>query len=182
MPLWGNKDFATGNNKPKYANTASVFGIDVSEQQQSVTSATDRPTHAGWVEKTVGSGGRSGRVFYETLVAMGSISEDASNVTLPQQTIVVASGPTNATANSTSSEHAYFSVSASLVPTGGSITYQWQANTAPLSDDSVYANTNTATLDVKDATGLNGTQYRVVLSKAGATTVTTANATLTVTT
>lgn len=32
--------------------------------------------HAGWVLRTEGSGGRAGRVTYETLVAMGSISSD----------------------------------------------------------------------------------------------------------
>ena len=35
--------------------------------------------HAGWVLRTVGTGGRAGRVNYETLVAMGSISTDASD-------------------------------------------------------------------------------------------------------
>jgi hypothetical protein len=29
--------------------------------------------HAGWVLRTAGSGGRAGRVQYETLVAMGSL-------------------------------------------------------------------------------------------------------------
>jgi hypothetical protein len=32
--------------------------------------------HAGWVLRTEGSGGRAGRVTYETLVAMGSIGTD----------------------------------------------------------------------------------------------------------
>lgn len=35
--------------------------------------------HAGWVLRTVGSGGRAGRVQYETLVAMGSIATDGSD-------------------------------------------------------------------------------------------------------
>ncbi|NBW58283.1 hypothetical protein EBR43_11005, partial [bacterium] len=35
--------------------------------------------HAGWVLRTVGTGGRAGRVQYETLVAMGSISTDGSD-------------------------------------------------------------------------------------------------------
>lgn len=35
-------------------------------------------THAGWVRETVGTGGRAGRVNYETLVAMGSITGDAA--------------------------------------------------------------------------------------------------------
>jgi len=36
-------------------------------------------THAGWVKRTVGTGGRAGRVFYETLVAGGSITGDAAD-------------------------------------------------------------------------------------------------------
>lgn len=35
--------------------------------------------HAGWVVRTEGTGGRAGRVHYETLVAMSSISGDASD-------------------------------------------------------------------------------------------------------
>ena len=37
---------------------------------------TGNYTHAGWVKRTVGTGGRAGRVQYETLVAMSSISGD----------------------------------------------------------------------------------------------------------
>ena len=36
-------------------------------------------THAGWVRRTVGTGGRAGRVQYETLVAAGSINADAAD-------------------------------------------------------------------------------------------------------
>jgi hypothetical protein len=39
-------------------------------------------SHAGWVVRTVGSGGRAGRVQYETLVAMGSIATDGSDDTV----------------------------------------------------------------------------------------------------
>ena len=38
--------------------------------------------HAGWVLRTVGQGGRAGRVQYETLVAMGSLSGDAEDTVL----------------------------------------------------------------------------------------------------
>lgn len=38
--------------------------------------------HAGWVIRTEGTGGRAGRVQYETLVAMGSISTDGSDDTV----------------------------------------------------------------------------------------------------
>lgn len=39
-------------------------------------------THAGWVVRTEGTGGRAGRVQYETLVAMGSMTSDASDDTV----------------------------------------------------------------------------------------------------
>lgn len=38
--------------------------------------------HAGWNLRTVGTGGRAGRVHYETLVAMGSMASDASDDTV----------------------------------------------------------------------------------------------------
>ena len=40
-------------------------------------SGTLGPAHAGWVRRTVGTGGRAGRVQYEVLVASGSINADA---------------------------------------------------------------------------------------------------------
>lgn len=41
--------------------------------------ASSEVAHVGWVKKTVGTGGRAGRVFYETLVAASSISGDAAD-------------------------------------------------------------------------------------------------------
>jgi hypothetical protein len=38
-----------------------------------------RGFHAGWVIRTAGTGGRAGRVQYETLVAMGSMTEDGED-------------------------------------------------------------------------------------------------------
>ena len=38
-------------------------------------------THAGWVLRTEGTGGRAGRVFYETLVAMHSIGVNGTSAT-----------------------------------------------------------------------------------------------------
>ena len=39
--------------------------------------------HIGWVKKTVGTGGRAGRVHYETLVAGSSMSGDAEDISTP---------------------------------------------------------------------------------------------------
>lgn len=55
MPLWGNNDYATGNNKPKYANSATTFGV--SKTEASNTSGDGQKiAHSGWVKQTVGTG------------------------------------------------------------------------------------------------------------------------------
>lgn len=41
-----------------------------------VSGASGKGFHAGWVVRKVGTGGRAGRVQYETLVAMGSMTGD----------------------------------------------------------------------------------------------------------
>ena len=41
--------------------------------------ATNKGAHAGWVLRTVGTGGRAGRLQMETLVAMGSITGDGAD-------------------------------------------------------------------------------------------------------
>lgn len=51
------------------ATATAILGIG--------TAVESKGAHAGWVKKTVGSGGRSGRIQYETLVAVGSITTDA---------------------------------------------------------------------------------------------------------
>jgi len=77
MALWTMTDNAGG--KPKYLSTADkalTYGVDTTE-----TGVTAGVTHAGWVRRTVGTGGRAGRVFHETLVAASSMTGDASDDT-----------------------------------------------------------------------------------------------------
>lgn len=59
-----------------------VFGISAAEMAFANTAdtETDNVTHAGWVIRTEGRGGRAGRVQYETLVAMSSITGDAGRI------------------------------------------------------------------------------------------------------
>jgi len=47
------------------------------------TVGASQVTHVGWVKKTIGTGGRAGRVFYETLVAASSITGDAEDLATP---------------------------------------------------------------------------------------------------
>ena len=68
MSLWGASDAV--EDKPKNLTAAEKLNTYANE--------------LGWVKKTTGSGGRAGRVHYETLVAASSISGDASDdIALP---------------------------------------------------------------------------------------------------
>jgi hypothetical protein len=104
MAQWGSTDQAS--DSPRYANTTlnstknqtelflntteddvitdlkvGVFGISADEMAYANTADTevDAVTHAGWVLRKEGTGGRAGRVQYETLVAGGSITGDAAD-------------------------------------------------------------------------------------------------------
>jgi hypothetical protein len=174
-----------------------VFGEDVNEIRAERASGAARPAHAGWVIRTEGSGGRAGRVQYETLVAMGSLgaqtaaygaaatTSDAEDVVLQDQFISVTTQPSAVTVNASSSSNtATFSVVAATVPAGGTITYLWQANSG-----SGYANAGsgtsgntTATLTVNANVATNQTSYRVLMQATGATNVTSTAAKITITT
>lgn len=54
MPLWGLRDFVSGNNKPLWANTANVYGVDASEAQ--AANNRSRRMAPGWVEFQRGRG------------------------------------------------------------------------------------------------------------------------------
>ena len=41
--------------------------------------------HLGWVKRTVGTGGRAGRVHYETLVAASSMTGDGEDLATPDE-------------------------------------------------------------------------------------------------
>ena len=52
------------------------LGVDGDDNRREVA-------HVGWVKRTVGTGGRAGRVHYETLVAASSITGDAEDIATP---------------------------------------------------------------------------------------------------
>jgi len=65
-------------------NALQYFEIQNAADQATAVAAlgegvSSGAAHAGWVRRTVGTGGRAGRIFSETLVASGSISGDAAD-------------------------------------------------------------------------------------------------------
>lgn len=61
--------------------TASGNGIANASLAVTLTGqeGVNRGAHAGWVLRTEGTGGRAGRVTYETIVAMGSMTGDGND-------------------------------------------------------------------------------------------------------
>jgi hypothetical protein len=75
VAMFGN----TTQNAFRQGVAVGVFGVDTTEMGVSHIGAA----HAGWVIRTVGSGGRAGRVQYETLVAMGSLGAQTAATGTP---------------------------------------------------------------------------------------------------
>ena len=69
-------------------NNAQYFEIQAAADQAAAVASLGAGaggtilTHAGWVRRTTGSGGRAGRVNQEVLVAMGSITGDQADDTV----------------------------------------------------------------------------------------------------
>ena len=205
MPLWGSSDAASNstifaaaqlNKTPNTANrdalfgnvtsnafvsgvTVGQFGVDSNE----IAAGGGKEAHTGWVMRTVGQGGRAGRVMTEVLVA-GGIGTDASDDSVyPDYLIVISSQPADASANTTDSEEATFTVVADTVPSGATLTYAWTyANGDAIQAGANVGNTTQATLTVNSAVETANVDYKVEISTTGAANVVSTNATLTITT
>lgn len=204
MPLWRNKDDAansdiaaliqvsrpvnTANQSLLYGNVTvgafrnnvaiGQFGVDANEQMAISATTSQRPTHAGWVLRTEGTGGRAGRVTYETLVAMGSMTGDgADDIYFPDYTIVVTTQPTGNV--SATRQNISFTVAASTVPPGATLQYFWQVNNGGWANVAntagQYFNNTSPTFTANNVTA-NGNVFRVMIMTGGANTVYSANA------
>jgi hypothetical protein len=163
---------------------ALVYGADVSETQASVDTAYSL-THSGWVGIMTYMCDGELRVKTETLVAMSSIESDASDdAVLPDAVITIVTQPQSVGVGTTAT--ATFTVAATVIPTGTSLTYQWQESSdgisfSDLSDDSTYSGTTTVGLAVTNTdASLDDYQYRAVVSVSGGASVISDAATMTV--
>jgi hypothetical protein len=171
MALWSNADEA--NSAPQYTvdivtgNTGvqayglspvGTFGIDADEAE-----TNSKITHAGWTLRTEGSGGRAGRVFHETLVAMGSMTGDGDSIP-PLPVITIDTQPT--AQSESEGSNAVFTVVASADRTS-TLSYQWQK--AEAESNTTFVNIVGATSDTYETPALtvlddDGDFYRVVVS------------------
>lgn len=201
MPLWGNKDNAansdiaatmqvnqattTGNRANLYGNvTMSVITTNLAIGQFAVDTNEARANpaipHSGWVLRKEGTGLRAGRVTYEVLVATGSIATDGSDDTnFPDFTLRITTQPTSANG----AGNVNLTVAAASTPSGATLSYTWQSNDGTgwvtvANTAGVYFNNTSPTL-VANAAVANANTFRVLVSAAGANTVTSANAAVT---
>jgi hypothetical protein len=206
MPLWGNKDNASNSDiaavmqMSKHVNAANQsslfenvtpgngphnnpnvaygqFGVDTNEMQ---ASPAGHGYHAGWVLRKEGTGGRAGRVTYETLVAMGSISTDGSDDTwFPDYRIVIGTQPTSNTSNTLKLLN--FTVAASSLPAGATLSYRWQVNNGGWANVAntagKYLNNTSPTFSANNLLA-NGNVFRVMITATSANTVYSSNATI----
>lgn len=209
MPLWGNVDNAANSDIAVLAQvnrhitsaertalynnvTADVyianttigqFGMDT--QEMAAAQGTAHPQHAGWVLRKEGTGGRAGRVQYETLVAMGSMTGDGEDTILPDYTIVINTQPQSNTMPKVNAIS--LSVAAVTRPTGGTIGYQWQKSYAGVTAwtnvpaSAPFSNTTTSTLTIANNQIASGNTFRAVLTITGGATVYSSNAVVTAT-
>jgi len=69
----------TTSNAYTTGQTTGLFGMDATEVANTQQKAV---SHAGWVMKTTGQSGRAGRVQYETLVALSTMTLDGDGTTI----------------------------------------------------------------------------------------------------
>ena len=209
MPLWGNKDNAansdiaaviqynkgvtTANQSSLFENrTANAFitnqivgqfGVDTNEIRAANQAGRGHAPHAGWTLRHEGRGLKAGRVWYETLVAMGSMTGDGADDTyFPDYAIVISSQPTSNTYNLPTNVN--FTVTATSVPSGATLQYFWQYNPAPGGGWANVANTagryfnNTSPTFTANNITANGNVFRVLVMTTGANNVYSANASI----
>lgn len=174
--------------------TVGVFGVGPDEAQASPDKGV---SHAGWVLRTEGSGGRAGRVQYETLVAMGSLGaqtaaygtpanpkDAADDTTIPDYVIKISTQPVDTTIDATSNADntaVLFTVAATQ-PSGGTISYLWEVDTGAGFVNAAAGTTGntSANLTVLANSFSTGDLFRVVLGATGAANVTSREVTLTI--
>lgn len=184
MSLWGKTDAI--NDKPKNLSASQkteVFFVDLTEASSSANKAKGIDT-PGWVRvmsHTDSEGNQ--RTKTEVLVAFtqtaGAAGDAADDTVVGDASFAITTQPVASTVVAPAA-------AAFTVVAAGAGTYQWQvkvgtAQYANVVNGGVYAGATTASLAISNSTGLNGNKYRVViLNAAGNTTVTSKQATLTV--
>lgn len=197
MPLWGSNDAASNSTiyaaaqlkqTPNTANRTALFGNTTSNAYfdgvtvgqygvdgNEIAAGGGKTAHTGWVLRTTGQGGRSGRIFDEVLVA-GGISGDAEDTSFPDYTLLITTNPAANSGSISGNITRTFSVAASSTPSGASLSYLWYYSTDNATFNTTaavsgFTNQTTATLSANIATLGANVWVKAVVSATGAASV-----------
>lgn len=203
MAQWGNNDAAnnsvlwaptsvklapnTSNRDALFGNTTAnafitgvtvgQYGVDANE----VAAGGGKVSHTGWVLQTTGSGGRSGRVMTEVLVAGGIASDGSDDAVLPDYSLRITTQPVGNTANTFAGENATFRVVGASTPAGATLSYQWTyANGDAIATNANVGVTTAANLVINSAVQSTNASFKVTIYATGAANVVSSNAVLTI--
>lgn len=159
--------------------TVGMYAVDDNE----IAAGAGAVAHTGWVLRTVGSGGRAGRVMTEVLVAGGITGDGSDDAVLPDYTLRVRTQPSSNTANTTAAENATFRVVGASTPAGATLSYAWTyANGDAIATNANVGVTTAANLVINSAVQTTNASFKVTISATGAANVVSSNAVLTITT
>lgn len=160
--------------------TVGMYAVDDNE----IAAGAGKVAHTGWVLRTVGSGGRAGRVMTEVLVAGGIVSDGSDDTVLPDYSLRIRTQPSSNTANTTAGENATFRVVGASTPAGATLSYSWTyANGDAIATNANVGVKTAANLVINSAVQTTNASFKVTISSTGgAANVTSSNATLTITT
>jgi hypothetical protein len=179
----------TANRDDLYGNTtadAFITGLTVGQfavDDNEIAAGGGKVAHTGWVLRTVGSGGRAGRVMTEVLVAGGITSDGSDDTTLPDYALRITSQPRANTANTTAGENSTFRVVGASTPAGATLSYSWTyANGDAIATNANVGVKTAANLVINSAVQTTNASFKVTISATGAANLVSSNATLTITT
>jgi len=184
-----NKSITSANQSSLFENVTAdafvanlivgQFGVDTNEMQ---ASPTGHGYHAGWVLRKEGTGGRAGRVTYETLVAASSLVTDYNdNTWFPEYYLTITTQPSSNTING-APQNISFTVAASSTPSGAPLAYHWQVNTGTgwanvANTSGQYFNNTSPTFTANNKTA-NGNVFRALVTTANANSTVSGSATV----
>lgn len=158
-----------------------IFFVNREESQQVENKAKGFRSPGWWLYRTYTDAQSNVRHKSELLVAMDveavTSGDAADDATVVDRTITITTQPSDESV--TAPAPATFTVVATVSPST-TITYQWQVDDQLGGGFTPIGGATSDSYTVADSTGLDGYQYRVVVSSSGATSVTSAAATLTV--
>ena len=188
MSLYGKTDSAANVTKASRGIAASsqaktIVYVDNTEAALAENKARGINAPGWWSYFTYTDGGGNTRHKAEHLITISDPDLNA-NETQSDDAIAadytIAIGTQPVAASVTAPAAAQFVVAASTTPAGGTLAYQWQEDSGSgfgdITDGGIYSGATTDTLDLSDSTGLDGYEYRVVVSNSGASTSVTSDA------